>query len=150
MVFDHLWRNTTRGGTMGMPLEINSFVWKSKKENQECTSGDYYRSILIYSTSRTIWCVVCRSLNKKLETFCLQEVCYSRYSQGSLAILCYAASKYCIYHKWSSLSIVPKNVWIMWSTEKVELSVIFYLRLDWKFILTNSKRKYRQIFSVFV
>ena len=26
---------------MGMPLEINSFVWKSKKENQECTSGDY-------------------------------------------------------------------------------------------------------------
>ena len=27
---------------MGMPLEIYSSVWKSKKENQECTSGDYY------------------------------------------------------------------------------------------------------------
>ena len=26
---------------MGMPLEINSSVRKSKKENQECTSGDY-------------------------------------------------------------------------------------------------------------
>ena len=42
MVFDQLWRNTTRGGTMGMPLEINSSVRKSKKENQECTSGDYW------------------------------------------------------------------------------------------------------------
>ena len=28
---------------MGMPLEINSSVRKSKKENQECTSGDYYK-----------------------------------------------------------------------------------------------------------
>ena len=26
---------------MWMPLEINSFVWKSMKENQEYTSGDY-------------------------------------------------------------------------------------------------------------
>ena len=25
----------------GMPLEINSSVWKGMKENQECTSGDY-------------------------------------------------------------------------------------------------------------
>ena len=29
------------GGTMGMPLEIYSTVRKSKRENQECTSGDY-------------------------------------------------------------------------------------------------------------
>ena len=29
------------GVTMWMPLEINSFVWKAMKENQECTSGDY-------------------------------------------------------------------------------------------------------------
>ena len=29
---------------MWMPLEINSFAWKAMKENQECTSGDYYVS----------------------------------------------------------------------------------------------------------
>ena len=30
---------------MWMPLEINSSVWKGMKENQECTSGDYWGHI---------------------------------------------------------------------------------------------------------
>ena len=29
------------GGIKCVPKEINSFVWKAMKENQECTSGDY-------------------------------------------------------------------------------------------------------------
>ena len=41
------------GGTMGMPLEINSSVWKSKKENQECTSGDYWWWLALTNCSRT-------------------------------------------------------------------------------------------------
>ena len=34
--------NTTRGGTMGMPLEINSSVKKRAQNREKTTSGDYY------------------------------------------------------------------------------------------------------------
>ena len=53
---------------MVMLLEINSFGWKSKKENQECTSGDYsfepeglFRSWRAWSVIQTL-CPVVRCL----------------------------------------------------------------------------------------
>ena len=54
MIFDYVWRNTKGGGYNMNTLEINSSVWKGMKENQECTSGDYFLESIVVSEEENL------------------------------------------------------------------------------------------------